>query len=41
MIHERFCSSVNPLLYTLQVRLKTLAKQLFRLMPRNPRSLSE
>lgn len=25
MIHERFCVSVNPLLYTFQVRFKTLA----------------
>ena len=32
MIHERLCASVNPLLYTLQVRLKILAKQL-TLMP--------
>ena len=36
MIHERFCAPVNPLLYTLQVRLKTLAKQLIQLMPTQP-----
>jgi hypothetical protein len=31
MTHERFCTSVNPPLYTLQVRLKILAKQLIHM----------
>jgi hypothetical protein len=31
MIHERFCASVNPQLYTFQVRFKTLAKQLIHM----------
>ena len=31
MIHERFCASVNPLLYTFQVRVKILAKQLIHM----------
>ena len=31
MIHERFCAFVNPLLYTFQVRIKILVKQLIQI----------
>lgn len=31
MIHARFRASVNPLLYTFQVRFMTLAKQLIHM----------